>query len=224
MSDHPEIEATRLWNEAVPIAGTVTEFYLHSVRHLILPVAEFHLHRIRHLVLPPDISPRVLRFHPDCPFGADVRHPCLLALYRSIIGDEPRAIMRTALTPDGLKIGRMALGPVNAMAIKLWNDVDETMALTVGECLETTLAGMEIGLAPAWVLGGPSAIATFPVLTRVKELTILGETGDGGANERAANECAVRWNADGRAVRRVAPLFDGDLDDALTRLFQGKRA
>jgi putative DNA primase/helicase len=222
MSDHSEIEARRLWNEAVPIAGTVAEFYLHQVRHLILPVAEFRLHRIRHLVLPPDISPRVLRFHPDCPFGPDVRHQCLLALYRSIIGDEPRAIMRTALAPNGLKIGRMALGPVSGAAIKLSNDVDETMALTVGEGLETTLAGMEIGFAPAWALGGLSAIAKFPVLTRVKELTILGETGDGGANERAANECAVRWNADGRAVCRVAPLFDGDLDDALTRLFQGK--
>jgi hypothetical protein len=50
--------------------------------------------------LPPDISPRVLRFHPDCTFGPDVRHPCLLALCRSIVGDEPRAIMRTALLPS----------------------------------------------------------------------------------------------------------------------------
>jgi hypothetical protein len=222
MSDHSEIEAMRLWNEAVPIAGTVAEFYLRQVRHLILPVAEFRLHRIRHLDLPRDISPRVLRFHPDCPFGPDVRHPCLLALHRSIITDEPCAIMRTALAPSGLKIGRIALGPVGAAAIKLSNDVDETMALTVGERLETTLAGMEIGFAPAWVVGGLSAIAKFPVLTGVKELTILGETGDGGADERAADECALRWKADGRAVNRVAPLFDGDLDNALTRLFQGK--
>jgi hypothetical protein len=213
MSDHTKIEskdahstasrdadtslrlAMRLWCEAIPIAGTVAEFYLR---------------RVRHLVLPPDISPRVLRFHPDCPFGPDVRHPCLLALYRSIVGDEPRAIMRTSLSLDACKIDRKALGPAGDAAIKLSDDADVTMGLVIGEGVETTLAGMAIGFAPAWALGAAAAIAKFPVLATVKELTVLGETGDGGANERAANECAVRWNAAGRPVHRVAPLTDGD--------------
>jgi hypothetical protein len=206
MSDHSEVEAMRLWNAAVPIAGTVAEFYLHQVRHLALPR---------------DISPRVLRFHPDCPFGPDVRHPCLLALYRSIVGDEPCAIMRTALAPNGLKIGRMALGPVSGAAIKLSNDVDETMTLTVGEGLETTLAGMAIGFAPAWALGSVSAIAKFPVLADVETLTVLGEAGDGGANERAVKECAARWNAAGRAVYRATPRSGGDHNNALIDTSRG---
>jgi putative DNA primase/helicase len=144
MSDHTKIEskyahstasrdadtslrlAMRLWCEAIPIAGTVAEFYLR---------------RVRHLVLPPDISPRVLRFHPDCPFGPDVRHPCLLALYRSIVGDEPRAIMRMSLSLDACKIDRKALGPAGGAAIKLSDDVDVTMGLVIGEGVETTLAG-----------------------------------------------------------------------------------
>jgi hypothetical protein len=31
---------------------------------------------------------------------ADARHPCLLALYRSIAGDEPTGIMRTRTAPE----------------------------------------------------------------------------------------------------------------------------
>jgi hypothetical protein len=72
-------------------------------------------------VLPPDVSPRVLRFHARCPFGQEA-HPCVLALYRDLVTDEPRAIMRTALTPDAQKIDRKALGPVGGAAIKLSAD------------------------------------------------------------------------------------------------------
>jgi hypothetical protein len=224
MSDHTEIQSTeahstasqdadtsrrralRLWDEAIPVAGTVAEFYLC---------------RVRRLVLPPDISPRVLRFHPDCAFGSDARHPCLLALYRSIVVDEPCAIMRTALTPDGRKIDRMALGSVSGAAIKLSDGVDVTTGLVIGDGLEATLAGMAIGFAPAWALGSVAAIATFPVLAGVATLTALGETCDGGANERAVMECAARWNAAGRAVYRVTPLSGCDHNNALTDTFGG---
>jgi putative DNA primase/helicase len=226
MSDHTEIHSTdvrsiasrdadasrrwamRLWQEAIPIAGTVAELYLC---------------RVRRLVLPPDISPRVLRFHPGCAFGSDARHPCLLALYCSIVGDEPCAIMRTALAPDGFKIDRLALGPVSRAAIKLPNHVGDATALTVGEHIEATLAGMAIGFAPAWALGSVSAIANFPVLAGVETLTVLGEAGDGGANERAVKECAARWNAAGRAVYRAMPRSGGDHNNALIDTSRGPR-
>jgi hypothetical protein len=107
--------ALQWWEDASPIGGTPAERYLVEIRKLVLPS---------------DLSPRVLRFHPDCPFGDDgTRHPCLLALYRRIelplflppdqpVEAEPRAVMRTALTVDGKKIGRMAYGPVRGAAIK----------------------------------------------------------------------------------------------------------
>jgi hypothetical protein len=75
-------------------------------RHVCRPLFD----RTRKLVLPQDISPSVLRFHPACPFGQGVRHPCPLARYRDIVTDASRAIMRTALTPDARKFDRTALG------------------------------------------------------------------------------------------------------------------
>jgi putative DNA primase/helicase len=48
--------------------------------------------------------------------------------------------MRTALTLDARKIDRKALGPVGGAAIKLSDDADVSMGLTVSEGLETTLA------------------------------------------------------------------------------------
>ena len=41
-----------------------------------------------------------LRFHPRCPFGPGVRHPCLLALMRDGITNAPTGIHRIALTPE----------------------------------------------------------------------------------------------------------------------------
>jgi putative DNA primase/helicase len=202
-ADDGQQRALKLWDEAGPIAGTLAERYLIETRKLVLP---------------PEISPRALRFHPACPFGEGARHPCLLALYRSVIADEARAIMRTALAPDACKIDRKALGPVGAAAIKLSADKDVTMGLTIGEGLETTLAGLMPGfdLAPAWALGSAGGIARFPVLSGIEALTVLAETDDDGANERAIRECFARWKAAGREVYRATSLIGGDLNDALT--------
>jgi hypothetical protein len=222
-ADDGQHRALRLWDEAAPIAGTLAERYLIETRKLVLP---------------PDISPRVLRFHPACPFGEGTRHPCLLALYRKIemprsipaviwrqdepdIESEPCAIMRTALTPDARKIDRKALGPVSGAAIKLSDDVDVTTGLVIGEGLETTLAGMVFGFAPAWALGSAGAIAKFPVLSGIEALTVLAERDADGANERATRECFGRWSAAGRDVFRVTSMIGGDTNDALTMAVAG---
>lgn len=196
-SEHQAL-ALRLWDEAVAIGGTLAERYLVETRRLALPT---------------DVSPRVLRFHSACPFGAGARHPCVLALYRDIASDVARAIMRTALTLQAQKIDRKALGAVGAAAIKLSDHADVTMGLTVGEGLETTLAGIMKGFGPAWALGSAGAIAKFPVLGGIEALTMLAETGDGGANERATKECAGRWLAAGREVYRAMPTVGGDMND-----------
>jgi putative DNA primase/helicase len=210
--------ALQWWEDASPIGGTPAERYLVEIRKLVLP---------------PDLSPRVLRFHPDCPFSDDgTRHPCLLALYRRIelplflppdqpVEAEPRAVMRTALTVDGKKIGRMAYGPVRGAAIKLSDDADVTTGLVIGEGLETTLAGMVFGFAPAWALGSAGGIAKFPVLSGIEALTVLAETEDGGANERASRECFARWSAAGREVLRATSMIGCDANDALTMAVAG---
>jgi putative DNA primase/helicase len=145
----------RLWSETIAVPGTLAEKYLAS-RHLALP----------------DRHEEVLRFHPACPFGRGVRLPCLIALFRDIGSSEPRAVHRTALTPDGEKIGRKALGPKAGCAVKLTADENVTEALTIGEGIETTLAGMALNFRPAWSLGDAGEIAKFPLLAGIECLTI----------------------------------------------------
>jgi putative DNA primase/helicase len=53
------------------------------------------------------------------------------------------------------------------------------------------------------------------VLAGVDTLTILGETDDGGANDRAVRECFARWNAAGREVYRATSTASGDMNDGL---------
>jgi hypothetical protein len=202
-ADDARQRAAALWGEAIPIAGTLAEFYLGA----------------RGLAVPPGASGRVLRFHSSCPFGPGVRHLCMLALFRAIAGDEPVAIHRTALTPDGRKIDRKALGPIGGAAIKLTADEDVTYGLHIGEGVETMLAGMMLGLAPAWALGTAGAIERFPVLAGVDCLTILVDCDAPDRNGRragqeSADECAVRWTDAGREVVRIIPIRIGeDFDD-----------
>jgi hypothetical protein len=122
--------ALSAWWSAKPIAGIIAERYLVETRRLVLP---------------PDVSPRVLRFHPSCGFEG-ARLPCLLVLSRN----SRQAIMRTALTPNARKIKRAALGPVGGAAIKLSDDEDVTTGLKMGEGPGTNLAGMLDGYTPAW--------------------------------------------------------------------------
>ena len=189
----------QLWSEAISAIGTLAEKYLTS-RQLALP----------------DRHKEVLRFHPSCPFGKGTRLPCLVALYRDIRTDEPKAIHRTALTPDGKKIDPMSLGPVGGCAIKLTPDEDVTEGLAVGEGIETTLAGMALNFKPAWALGFAGAIAKFPVLPGIECLTILVDNDASGTGQTKALECSRRWTSMGCEVFRVVPTALGqDMADII---------
>ncbi len=197
-SDSNQPLAGDIWRAAVPIWGTLAERYLRETRKLDLLA---------------DLSPRVLRFHASCYFGGS-RHPCLISLYRDITTDKPVAIMRTALTPDGRKIGRMSLGPVGDAAVKLSDNTDIAAGLTIGEGVETTLAAMAFGLRPAWALGSAGEILAFPVLAGIDVLTVLVDNDERDARGRtagpdAARACAHRWSAAGREGRLITPKMAG---------------
>jgi hypothetical protein len=178
------------WWQAKPIGGTLAELYLWR----------------RIIRLPLGMSGRVLRYHPECPFGPDVRQPCMLALFRDIKSDEPVAVMRTAIGPGGVKIDRKAFGPIAGAAIKLTDDADVTTGLTIGEGLETTLRAMlDHGFAPAWAVGSAQAIAKFPVLPGIEHLTILIDHDESGTGRIVATECAERWRAAGRGYKLITP-------------------
>lgn len=186
----------QIWDEARDPVGTIVEKYLDS----------------RGLELHPDIAGTVIKYHPTCWFGLE-KLPCMVALFRDILSDEPIAVHRTALTTDGRKLDRRMLGSVANAAIKLDADANVTNGLTIGEGLETALSGRQLGFRPTWSVGSAGAIARFPVLHGIEALTILTE--DCEANSRAVESCGNRWLAEGAEVILVAPKSGKDLNDAL---------
>jgi len=146
----------------------------------------------------------VLRFHP--------RISAMVALFRNIVTDEPRAVSRTYLDNEGRKTERKFLGPVGGSAIKLDGDDAVLEGLHIGEGVETCLAARELGLRPAWALGSAGAIAAFPVLPAIEALSLLAEHDE--ANARAIEACGARWHEAGREVLIIKPIGGNDLNDA----------
>lgn len=173
--------AAGLWNEALPIAGTLAERYLVETRKLDISLL-------------PDIH-AVLRFHPTCPFGGSNRHACLIALFRDVVTDEPAGIHRIALTADAQKIDRRMLGPWLApRAIKLWPAV---RTLAIGEGIETTLAAAtrywmkDAPFYPAWAMGSKDALEKLPPLVGIEQLVVLSDNDVNGQGPAAARACAL---------------------------------
>ena len=193
--DDGRIRALHLWNAGADPRGTVVERYLASLC----------------LELGDDIAGEVLRWHPGI--------HAMLALFRDIRTDEPRAICRTFLDQDGRKIERKFLGPVGGCAIKLDDDDEVTQGLHVGEGVETCLAARQLGLRPTWALGSAVAVAAFPILSRIECLTLLAEHCE--VNARAVEQCAARWHEAGREVFIIEPKRGKDLNDAI--LLRGLR-
>jgi Toprim domain/CHC2 zinc finger len=188
--------ALKLWEEGSPIDGTVAEEYL------------------RRRGLEPSEGDDALRFYSPCPFGPGVTYPCLIALFRNIVTNAPRAIHRIAITAGGIMIGKKMLGPVVGAAVKLDADENIERGLVIGEGIETCLAARMLGLKPCWALGSAGAIKQFPVLAGIDCLTILVDNDEPDGNGRragpdAAAECSVRWTVAGREVRRVVPRRKG---------------
>jgi hypothetical protein len=124
-------------------------------------------------------------------------------------------IHRTALTPQGGKVGRKMLGAARDAAIMLDPDENVTAGLSIAEGIESALAGRELGWRPVWALGSAGAIGRFPVLSGIECLTLLAETDDSGANAKAVQEVGTRWLRAGREVLVVKPECAGDMNDVL---------
>src|SRR5262249_35510257 len=123
--------------------------------------------------------------------------------------NEPQAVHRTALTPDGQKIDRKMLGPKIGAAIKLWPQSAISGRLTVGEGVETTLsAALHIEhrgslLQPAWACVDAGNLAALPVLPDVHRLIILADNDASGTGEDKAMQCTKRWVLGGRRVEML---------------------
>jgi putative DNA primase/helicase len=202
------------WDAAKSVKGTLAEGYLKFERG----IADF----------PPEVD-EVLRFHPRCIFGKDendqsVYYPCLLALFRNVLTEQPTGIHRIALTPQGRKIDRKALGIKTGSAIKLWPDAEIASALVVGEGLETVLsAALAVEhngtlLQPAWALIDAGNLESFAVIDGVEHLVILADNDQSKRGEQAAIVCATRYSEAGADVEILLPNTVGeDFNDIAKR-------
>lgn len=186
-----------LWDEGVDPRGTRAERYL----------------AIRGLALDGDVAGEVLRWH--------AQTNAMLALFRSIEMDEPRAISRTFLDRGARKLGRKFFSSVSCCAIKFDADESVLVGLHIGEGIETCLSARQLGLRPCWAVGSAGAVASFPVLAGIECLTLLAEDDD--ASARAVERCAARWHAAGREIIVNEPIGGKDLNDALSRRRRDER-
>jgi hypothetical protein len=86
-------DAMAIWDASADPRGTLAEFYLGS----------------RALVLGDDVAGEVIRWNP--------RVGTLVALFRNIRTDAPKAVSRIYLDRDGRKRSRLFLGPVGGAAV-----------------------------------------------------------------------------------------------------------
>jgi DNA polymerase I-like protein with 3'-5' exonuclease and polymerase domains len=195
--------ALALWDDGKPIAGTLAARYLTETR------------KLDPAVLGGGID-AVLRFHADCPFGPQQRHPCLVALYRDTELGTPAGIIRVGLTPEGGKIARYTLGRwPGSRAIKLRAIANGDAALAIGEGIESVLGAIRCGAitGAAWAMGPKNGIAGFPILPGIKYLGILVDN-DASA-PAGARACATRWVAAGRTVVLLTPNEVKDFNDVV---------
>jgi phage/plasmid primase-like uncharacterized protein len=137
-----------------------------------------------------------LRWLAQCPWESGTK-PCVVGRYTTATGNEPRGIWRRPI--DGGK--PKALGPTAGCVIRLWPDDAVDVGLVLGEGVETVLAAAtriehkNTLLRPTWATGSAGNLSKFPVLAGIEALTILVDHDESGAGQRAAEECAARWEA-----------------------------
>lgn len=195
-----------LWAKARSPAGTLVPIYLAS--------RGLHFPRVL-------LNGNAIRFHPQCPFkldnGKTVRLPAMLALMRDVRTDEPRAIHRTALLPDGTGKARMPdgsspkkmLGHAKGAVVKLIADEDVTLGLGLAEGIETALTPICSGWLPVWACGSSGAIRGFPVLPGIERLTIFADADHNSRGLEDARACARRWQDAGVGCDILLPPDDG---------------
>jgi len=196
--------ALRLWRETVPLLGTPGQVYLERER------------RVR-------FEGTALRWHPSCPFGPGTRVGCMVGLVRNIKTNEPQAIHRTAISLTGHKLsgmgnnGRLTLGSTRGGAIKLADDAEVTIALAIGEGIETALSIRRLpGLEqmPVWAVLNAGGIQVFPELYGIETVWIATDHDRTGTGQKAAVALARRLEATGIEAITIMPDTVGqDLND-----------
>jgi hypothetical protein len=194
--ERKKLHALRIWSQSVSPLGTIVAHYLRQHRGLDIPTK---------------FDGSVIRFHGSLYFDKQTNHPGMVCLLRDIATNEPCGIHRTFLDRNtAQKIDRKMYGVAKGAAIKL--DPSAANKLTIGEGIETVLSARAAGNSPIWALGSSGAVAHFPVLKEVKELSILEENDP--TSRRDVRTCLKRYLGAGRPVNIIRSHVGSDFNDA----------
>jgi hypothetical protein len=180
-----------LWDESVPIAGTPADAYLRGRGISML------------------LGPEVLRFHPAA------EHPklkgALPALIAKVTGGIEPSHNFTWLSADGKGKAdvekaeqRRTLGSSKGGAVRLAEAVDGK-PLIDGEGIETTATAMEATGLPGWASLGTSGLGNIEWPGDVREVILLAENDENGANQRALDKVCPVLVEQGLKVRVATP-------------------
>ncbi|MFM2149842.1 MAG: hypothetical protein RLZZ187_2148 [Pseudomonadota bacterium] len=194
--------ALALWEDAMPIRGTVAEVYL-AARGLAGETST------------------ALRYHPALRHpNASGTFPALVALIRSTATGEPVAMHRTYLQRDGagkadVDPAKATKGPIAGGAIMLHEPVDGA-PLVIGEGIESSLSASRLLDAPAWA--GIAAGNLKSIIPPAGPSEIILAADPDAVGQREAWAAADRWRALGRRVRVATPDDpNSDFNILLTR-------
>jgi putative DNA primase/helicase len=195
-----------LWHAAQPPLGTLVQDYLAS---RAIPLDE----------LPAKARAR-LRFHSHCPHPSGGRFPAMLALVEHVERGAI-AIHRTFLRDNGrgkadVEPDKASLGPVGGGAVHFGLPC-EGAELAITEGIETGLAiALSCGL-PTWAALSAPGIRALVLPREATHVIICGDHDANCVGQRAANEAAQRFLAEGRRVRiALPPQRDTDFADLLS--------
>lgn len=141
--------------------------------------------------------------------------PVMVALVTHGATGSPIAIHRTFLARDGngkapVDPPKMMLGPCRGGVVRLGEPAD---VLMVGEGIETCLAAMQASGRPAWAALSTSGLRSLDLPRDVGDVIVLADGDEPG--EAAAQDCARRWQREGRRVRIARPPQGMDFNDLL---------
>jgi putative DNA primase/helicase len=188
--------ALAIWRASQDIAGSPAETYLRS----------------RGIALSPLPS---LRFHTSLKHASGGAWPAMVALVVHGETGEALAVHRTFLARDGqgkapVEPAKMMLGPCRGGVVRLGAPGDELM---VGEGIETCLAAMQATAKPAWAALSTSGLRALDLPRAIAKVIVLADGDEPG--EAAAQDCARRWQREGRSVRIARAPIGMDFNDLL---------
>jgi putative DNA primase/helicase len=189
--------AMALWDQGLPIAGSVAETYLRS-RGIAIE------------------APPALRFHEKLKHGpTDSCWPALLGLITDSVSAKPIGLHRTFLTFDGsgkapIEPAKMMLGRAHGVVVRLGEVTDQLM---VAEGIETALSVQQACSEPVWAALSASGLKSLNLPPGINSITILADGDPTG--EAAALDAARRLKTPVRSVRIVRTPAGRDFNDIL---------